>query len=288
MKKHLTQIALALTVILAVAGIALLLYPIISNAIYDSQIQGLLDRYANVVNAIDPVAYDEEVAAVKAFNDALPKGEILPLEDDMEQEYNRLLNIGDTGIIGSLSIPKIDLLLPVYHSANNETLNDGAGHMAGSSLPIGQQGTHTVISAHSGMNSAKMFTDLPELEIGDTFRVNVLRMTFTYQVDQITTVLPEDTDALTIDSENDYCTLLTCVPFGVNDHRLLVRGHRIDTQIAESGGSSVSSGMGENTASSVKIVSTVVIGAVLVIGCIAMTILGVKARKKHKSRDEAL
>ena len=149
------------------------------------------------------------------------------------ESYGELLNLGGDGIMGYVEIPKIHVRLPIYHGTNNSTLELGIGHLLGSSLPIGGENTHTVLTAHSGMASQKMFSDLPQLQIGDVYYLDVLGERLAYQVDQINTVLPHDTTFLGIENGQDQCTLVTCTPFGVNTHRLLVRGSRIPYEEAE-------------------------------------------------------
>ena len=148
-------------------------------------------------------------------------------------EYEGLLNVTGRGIMGYVSVPKINVTLPIYHGTDSGTLERGIGHLLGTSLPIGGDSTHSVLTAHSGMASQRMFSDLPQLKEGDVFYLEVLNDTLAYQVDQIKTVLPHDTTYLGIEAEQDLCTLVTCTPFGVNSHRLLVRGHRIPYEEAE-------------------------------------------------------
>ena len=143
--------------------------------------------------------------------------------------YYDTLKVGDTDIIGYLKIEKIGVELPIYHGTSNEVLNSGVGHLEGSSLPVGGESTHSVMSAHRGLRSAKLFTDLDHLEIGDTFKITVLDQVLTYQVDQVKTVTPKEFEDLQIVEGKDYCTLFTCTPYGINTHRLLVRGISIET-----------------------------------------------------------
>ncbi len=147
-------------------------------------------------------------------------------------EYNSLLNVGGNGIMGYIEIPEQKIILPIYHGTSEAVLQIAVGHLDWSSLPVGGTGTHCVMSGHRGLPSAKLFTHLDELVEGDTFVVRVLDEVFTYEVDQILIVEPEDVSALTIEPGNDLCTLVTCTPYGINSHRLLVRGHRIENEVA--------------------------------------------------------
>lgn len=152
------------------------------------------------------------------------------LTDEERAKYEKTLDVTGTGIMGYVEIPKISVSLPIYHGTDATVLQIAIGHIPGSSLPVGGQGTHCVISGHRGLPSARLFTDIDQLREGDLFMLNVLGKTLTYQVDQIRVVLPDELDDLAIDDGQDYCTLVTCTPYGVNTHRLLVRGHRVPNQ----------------------------------------------------------
>lgn len=147
--------------------------------------------------------------------------------DQLEDEYYSVLDVAGNGIIGYVDIPKIDVELPIYHGTSEQVLNMAVGHLEGSSLPIGGESRHAVLSAHRGLPSAKLFTDLDKMEVGDTFTITVLNQVLTYEVDQILIVEPAQLESLNVVDGEDYCTLLTCTPYGINTHRLLVRGHRI-------------------------------------------------------------
>lgn len=189
--------------------------------------------------------YDKKAAEMsqKEINDALEKAqeynrELLgnvvltdPFDPDavkkQNEDYDNLLNIAGDGVMGSVEIPSIDVYLPIYHGTDSESLEKGAGHLENSSLPVGGKGTHSIISAHTGLPSAKMFDNLTEVKEGDVFYIHVLNRTLAYEVDQIKVVLPENVSDLLIDKNKDYVTLVTCTPYGINSHRLLVRGERI-------------------------------------------------------------
>ncbi len=227
-------------IIILLAGFVLLLYPTVSNwwnervqtraiATYDDSISDLSDtEYEQILE--EAVNYNERLLAIgiSAFYtpDMLDgytntSGEVLNYED--------ILDITGTGIMGYVSIPKISVQLPIYHGTSNDVLQVAAGHLEGTSLPVGGEGTHAVIMAHRGLPSARLFTDINELEVGDTFTITVLRSVLTYEVDLISIVEPSDVSELQITEGEDYVTLMTCTPYGVNSHRLLVRGHRVET-----------------------------------------------------------
>jgi sortase A len=235
--KRTTIIILAVIVFLAAMGFTA--YPIISskvNAKYASEIQ---TTYEEVLQEADNSDLLEAKEKAIAYNDSITPG--ASVEDAYSQEalinatrdYEGLLNIANDGIMGYLKIPKIGVQLPIYHGTDNDSLERGIGHLLGSSLPVGGDSTHTILTAHSGMASQKMFSDLPQLEVGDVFYLRILGETLAYQVDQINTVLPHDTTFLGIEQGEDLATLVTCTPFGVNTHRLLVRGERIPYEEAE-------------------------------------------------------
>ncbi len=231
MRKHLSTIFLVLILIL---GVGVLLYPTVSdywNSFHQSR---AIASYIDQIENIDPANYDEEWARAEAYNEKLTT---LPnrflLSDEDYAEYESLLNLTGSGIMGYIEIPKINCTLPIYHGTDEAVLQIAVGHIEGTSLPIGEPGTHTVLSGHRGLPSAKLFTDLDQLEERDLFVIRVLDRIMTYEVDQVLIVLPEEMDSLAIDPEQDYCTLVTCTPYGINSHRLLVRGHRTENQEME-------------------------------------------------------
>ena len=220
-------------------ALGLTLYPVISNYVnqkYASQIQ---TAYQEVMERIDDSALREAKAQADKYNYSLIPGAATQDAYSQEgllaasKEYDSQLNIAENGIMGYVEIPKISVNLPIYHGTENDSLERGIGHLLGSSLPIGGESTHTILSGHSGMASQKMFTDLEQLIIGDVFYLHVLDETLAYQVVEINTVLPYDTSLLGIVPGEDLCTLVTCTPYGVNTHRLLVRGSRIPYEEAE-------------------------------------------------------
>ena len=211
-------------------GISLLLYPSLSE-FWNSKTQTrAIVNYESVLEYLEPEDYTAIFEQAYDYNRQLYESEINPLlYPERIPGYYENLNVTDFGMIGYLKIDRIGVELPIYHGTSQEILSYGVGHLEGSSLPVGGESTHSVMSAHRGLPSAKLFTDLDRLEKGDTFQIIVLDQILTYQVDQIKTVLPTELDDVMIVEGMDYCTLFTCTPYGINTHRLLVRGIRIET-----------------------------------------------------------
>lgn len=232
MKKKLPTILL---IVVFLIGLSLVLYPTVSNYLKTLAYHRAIDDFRSTVAAIDDETYEDILTDALARNQKLlARGNVrATLTDEELAEYDSLLRIDETGIMGYVVIPKLDLSLPIYHGTDDAVLQDGIGHLEGSSLPIGGEGTHAILSGHRGLPSSKLFTNIDQLEVGDTFTVRVLRGVLTYRVDKIQTVLPNEVNALQIVEGEDYCTLLTCTPYGVNSHRLLVRGRRIPTPSGE-------------------------------------------------------
>ena len=225
MRKHLSTIVLLLVLL---TGLSLLLYPTFSdywNSFHQSR---AIAGYVEDVAGLDEARYDALWQAAQAYNEKLP-GTVAnhALTEAQREEYDSLLDVSGTGIMGYVEIPSIQCTLPVYHGTNEGVLQIAAGHLEWSSLPVGGEGTHCVISGHRGLPSARLFTNLDKLVVGDVFMLRVLDEVLTYEVDQILIVEPQETAALEIEEGKDYCTLVTCTPYGVNTHRLLVRGHRV-------------------------------------------------------------
>lgn len=220
-----------LTLILVLAlltGIGLLLYPTASNWWNQRNQSKVVMQYAAAISDMDEAQYDQMLSDAESYNQKLAEtGALWNMNSDEEEEYNSLLNIDGTGVMGYIRIPKINVELPIYHGTDDSVLQTSIGHLAGTSLPVGGESTHTVLSGHRGLPSAKLFTDLDQLTEGDTFTITVLNRTLTYQVDQIRIVEPTDLSDLQIEEGQDLCTLVTCTPYGINTHRLLVRGHRV-------------------------------------------------------------
>lgn len=225
-----------LIALIFIAGFLIFMYPTFSDAWNRNRDSHLITEYQSYVEDAGEEQLEEELEKAEAYNKTLLGGQVpdafAQRDGIQDQEYESLLNINNDGVIGYVEIPAIDVKLPVYHYTTDEVLQKGAGHLFGSSLPVGGESTHAVISAHRGLPSAKMFTDLNLLEEGDIFTVHVLGRTVTYKTDQIKTVEPDNTSDLGIEKGSDYVTLLTCTPYGVNTQRLLVRGHRVSNEEA--------------------------------------------------------
>ena len=228
MTKRKQKIIIALCVLVFIIGIGVLLYPIFSSKYAESVRSEIHTEYQEVFESIDTTEIDEARAEAVKFNEQLYNKKIDPLDTE-NNGYFDLLNLADNGIMAYINIPKINVNLPIYHGTSDDVLKHGSGHMPQSSLPIGGENTHSVISAHTGMSSNPMFSDLELLEIGDTFTIEVLGEVLTYEVYEINTVLPHNIDSIQIQAGRDLCTLITCTPYGLNTHRLLVHGTRIPT-----------------------------------------------------------
>ena len=228
MRKHLSTILL---ILIFLVGLSLLLYPTVSdywNSLHQSR---AIAQYAEQVANLDNDVYEQLWADADAYNRTLPgMAQRYVLTDEEREAYKQLLDPSGTGVMGYVEIPEISCSLPIYHGTDEAVLQIAIGHIEGSSLPVGGESTHCVLSGHRGLPSAKLFTDLDKLDTGDTFILRVLDETLTYEVDRILIVEPYELSALEIEEGRDYCTLVTCTPYGVNTHRLLVRGHRVENQ----------------------------------------------------------
>ena len=229
------KILTILAILVFLAGISLLAYPVVSNLLYEKEQEELMEHYDSIAGEkITADEQAEELQECRDYNRGLLQGGVLLTDPfDMSQldpsamPYAGLLNVDQEGGMAYLRIPAIDVELMIYHGTEEEVLQKGVGHLQGSSLPVGGAGTHCVLSAHTGLNDKKLFTDLDQLENGDIFYIHVLGEILAYQVDQIRVVLPEETEDLKINTREDYVTLVTCTPYGINTHRLLVRGTRV-------------------------------------------------------------
>ena len=229
MKKKKDNYITLLLFLILLAGLSLLLYPSVSNYWNSLHQTRAIATYAEEVANLNQDQYDEIWAAAESYNASLAdRVNAYQLSDAQKEEYQQLLNVSGIGVMGYIEIPSIDCSLPIYHGTEESVLQTAVGHLEWSSLPVGGESTHCVLSGHRGLPSAKLFTNLDKLREGDTFLLRVLDETLTYEVDQILIVEPQDTAALEIVEGQDYCTLVTCTPYGINTHRLLVRGHRID------------------------------------------------------------
>ena len=212
-------------------GLSLLLYPTVSDYWNSFHQTRAIAMYSEQVANLDDNQYAALWEDARAYNETLTQNPgRYQMTDEERAVYDSLLNVSGDGILGYIEIPLIGCSLPVYHGTDETVLQVAVGHIEGSSLPTGGTGTHCVLSGHRGLPSAKLFTDLDKLNVGDDFILRVLDETLTYEVDQILIVLPYEVNALDIDPEQDYCTLITCTPYGINTHRLLVRGHRVENK----------------------------------------------------------
>lgn len=281
LKKNGTTILL---VLIFLVGLSLLLYPSVSdywNSFHQSR---AIASYTDQVEEMALVQYDRIWEAAKRYNRGLSKKRSRWVMDEKEQkEYESLLNVGGTGIMGYVEIPKIQVSLPIYHGSDEGILQVAIGHIEGSSLPVGGAGTHCVISGHRGLPSAKLFTNLDQLTEGDIFMLRVLNELLTYEVDRISVVEPDDVSELRLEPGADLCTLVTCTPYGVNSHRLLVRGHRI-----ENAGLTDMQGVSEDAAQVEPVRVALAVAAVL----LALQMMGRRicdrrrrGRKKQKSAE---
>ena len=282
MRRRLGNILLTLAFVL---GIALIAYPSFSdwwNSFHQTRaIAGYTAQVANM----DKEEFDRMWAEAEAFNDYLAKKPgRFNLTDEELATYNSILDVTGTGIMGYIDIPSIKISLPVYHGTDEAILQIAIGHIEGTSFPIGGEGTHSAVSGHRGLPSAKLFTDIDQLQAGDKFLLQILDRTLTYEVDQIRIVLPQELQDLEIDPNQDYCTLITCTPYGVNTHRLLVRGHRVDNDDTDTT---------RITADAMRfepvIVAPLVAAPILFILLIILLVSTSKwnrQRKSHRSKDE--
>lgn len=276
------RITAILLVAVLLAGLSLLLYPLVSNywnSIHQSQ---AIAAYMDDVSELDDSTYDALWEEAQGYNASLLEDENRFFPDEEEQQqYEQLLRISDdgiNGIIGYIEIPNIDVTLPIYHGTSEEILQVAIGHIEGSSLPVGGLSTHCVISGHRGLPSSRLFTDIDRLSKGDIFTLLVLDEALTYEVDQIRIVEPDDISLLEIKEGEDLCTLVTCTPYGVNSHRLLVRGHRVENQEA--------TGFLRITADAMMIDSRFVapiLAAPILLGIILFMVLRPLKRKKRRA-----
>ena len=220
-------------IVICFVGLSLLLYPTVADFYNTHVALKAVNNYNETISEIDEEDLQEIWDEAVEFNKRLAGQGGFALHGDMEKEYYSLLNAVDDGMMGYIEIPKINLTLPVYHGTGDEVLAAGIGHLEWSSLPTGGASTHCCLSGHSGLVNARLFTDLELMEVGDTFILNILDKVLTYEVDQIRTVLPDEVNDLHILNGKDLCTLITCTPYGINTHRLLVRGHRIENAAGE-------------------------------------------------------
>ena len=227
-KRKGSSLSTVLLTLILFAGIVILLYPTASDWWNSMHATHAIASYVENVEDLSGREVEAMLEAARKYNSLLSNGANFDLTEEEYEEYEKYLDISGTGIMGYIQIPAISVNLPVYHSVDEGILQVAVGHIPGSSLPVGGERTHSVMSGHRGLPSAKLFSDLDQIREGDIFTINVLNQVITYMVDQIRIVLPDETGDLAIENGKDYCTLITCTPYGVNTHRMLVRGRRID------------------------------------------------------------
>lgn len=222
--------------LLFLIGFGIMLYPVVSNALSQISYNETISSYEQSVSDENSSLYQSMIQEAVNYNEKLTTSSIVDVFSDPEitnsEEYMDILNLNRDGVMGYISIPKIDIKIPIYHGTSSEVLSKGVGHLEGSSFPVGGESTHAILSAHRGLPSARLFTDLDQLEVGDKFYIYILDQVYTYQVDQVLVIEPSETEALQIQDGKDLVTLVTCTPYGVNTHRLLVRGERVE-ELAE-------------------------------------------------------
>lgn len=226
-----------LTISLFTSAIILMGYPYIANYIFEHRTDSIVETTEKLERNMEDRKREEYADEINKYNQELYSGRIQlqdPFKEMFEEKetgkYNELLNINKNGIMGTIVIPAINIKLPIYHGTSEKILEKGIGHLEGSSLPLGGENTHTVLTGHTGLSNAKLFTDLSEMKEGEFFFLNILGEQLVYQINQIRIVLPADLEELYIKKGKDYCTLVTCTPYGVNTHRLLVRGERVENE----------------------------------------------------------
>lgn len=280
MRKHLSSIILCVVFLI---GLSLLLYPVLSNLVNERSQSRAIATYEDGLSTLTKEDYTAFWQAAQEYNANLTAGVGSTLTAEQQADYDAVLDPTGTGIMGYVEIPYIRVSLPIYHGVSEQVLQIGAGHLPGSSLPVGGEGTHCVLSGHRGLPSARLFTDLDQVGVGDCFLLHIMDETLAYQVDQIRIVEPAEVKDLAIVPGEDYCTLVTCTPYGVNTHRLLVRGHRVAyTAEEEKNGIAV-------TADAAQIDSLVVQVWLLVpvlIGMLLILLAGSCRRPRKQSKNE--
>lgn len=273
--------------LLFLIGLSILLYPMISDAWNKHRDNILISKYSSSVSSDENSKKTDSMwKAAEKYNEQI-KQESVPdafsvRDGEKDSTYESLLNLNGDGMMGYVEIPVIDVKIPIYHYTTDESLEKGAGHLFGSSLPVGGESTHAILSAHRGLPSAKLFTDLNLVKEGDVFYLHILNQTLAYEVDQIQTVLPDQTESLAITEGKDYVTLVTCTPYAVNTHRLLVRGHRTTVEAAKEAQKSEKKVSGATNPSLPMILLCVVIG--IVIAAVLVTVINSVQNKKRRRK----
>ena len=277
-KKRLSTVLL---VLMFLTGLILLIYPSFSNWWNSLHQSRAIVSYTEKVAHIDQNEYDHILEEAERYNEEIGKTGIRwELTEEEKQEYDNQLDVNGTGVMAYIEIPAIDVLLPVCHGTDENILQTSIGHLEGTSLPVGGEGTHCVLSGHRGLPSARLFTDLDRLAVGDLFMLNVLDEVLTYEVDRIRIVLPGDLSEITIAEGKDYCTLVTCTPYGVNTHRLLVRGRRTETKRALNVRVTADAILVDRT----MVALTICIPMLAVILLVWLAVTGVQRRNRRRNR----
>ena len=278
-KKRMSRLMTLLIVVVFVAGLSFLLYPTVSNLWNQAHQSRAIATYTEQVEKLDDSSNKEMLKAARKYNkELLKKADHWKLSKKDKKKYESLLDVSGTGIMGYIEIPKIDCSLPVYHGTDEGALQIAIGHLEGSSLPVGGKSSHCVLSGHRGLPSARLFTDLDQMGEGDTFILNILGHKLAYEVDQIKVVLPDEMSDLEIQEGKDLCTLVTCTPYGINTHRLLVRGHRVkyvETKVQEQ------KEVSKPKTDTRPVIAGAVAGAVVLF----IIIFAVRRRRKHRNQQ---
>lgn len=287
MKKHGTTILLFVVLFV---GLALLLYPSVSDYYNSFHQTRAVAAYKEAVEFSEAKDYSEYWSAAEKYNQWLSGQDVVTrmiTAANYRAEYDKLLNVDGSGILGVLDIPEIAVTLPVYHSTSEMVLQVAVGHLEGTSLPTGTPGTHAAFSAHRGLPSAKLFTNLDQLTYGDLFTLRVLDKIFTYEIDQILIVLPHQVESLEIVDGMDYCSLITCTPYGINSHRLIIRGHRVENSTAEQAARITADALQIDPMIVAPIVSAPMLLVLLIIMLVTTSPKRVKAKAKAKALTAA-
>ena len=282
-RKHISTIFI---ILIFLVGLGFISYPTVSNLWNQAHQSRAIATYSKQVEKLDDSENKKMLKAARKYNKSLlKKSDHWKLSKKDKKKYESLLDVSGTGIMGYIEVPKIDCSLPIYHGTDEGALQIAIGHLEGSSLPVGGKSTHCVLSGHRGLPSARLFTDLDQMEEGDLFYLHVLGQILAYNVDQIKVVLPEDTDDIRITEGKDYVTLLTCTPYGINSHRLLVRGERTDYVPEAVAVEPPSVGTTEEMIPASTIMMAGAVGAAVLVAVIILLILFLPG-KAQKGREE--
>ena len=276
------KLIIFLFILMIVVGLGIILFPLISNQVNEIHYQEVIGTYDDTVTHKTEIENNQMLIKAREYNSSLSSTKIVDVFQNPVQtnssEYLSILNVDDNGMMGYISIPKIDVRIPIYHGTSSDILQKGVGHLEGSSLPVGGESTHAILSAHRGLPSSRLFTDLDQLKEGDIFYIYVLDEVLAYQVDQVLVTEPSETEALKIVDGKDYITLVTCTPYAVNTHRLLVRGERIEynKQVEEQT-------VEDRSLSTADII--LYVSLVIAILLIVITIIAIVRYKQNKNRQ---